>query len=240
MTAESRPVPHVDLEWDTQPAPDVIEVSLRRGDAQAERDPIPRQSPPQARARAADPDRVHGSPLLLGALFGVSALAIVALLAVMLWTGGRGAGPHVGAESPLPAFPQPGYASNPYGSHTTVAGTGPAASLLPTVTAQSLGATSTGRSQTAGTEPRPLGSTTARAQTPHGSGEPNTLRAGDQGPEVTTLQRLLFQQGFTYVDTTGIFDEATTRGVAQLQRDRSLSCDPPGVYGPCTRAALTG
>ncbi|WP_170290574.1 peptidoglycan-binding domain-containing protein [Kitasatospora atroaurantiaca] len=176
--------------------------------------------------------------MLLGALFGFSAMAIVALLAVMLWTGGRDAGPRIGAESPIPAFPQPGYASNPYGSHTAMTGGGPTASLLPTATDQPPGATAASR--TADSEPHAPASTAARSQTPHGSGEPKTLRAGDQGPEVTTLQRLLFQQGFTYVDTTGIFDDATARGVAQLQRDRSLSCDPPGVYGPCTRAALTG
>ncbi|MDD1059091.1 peptidoglycan-binding protein [Streptomyces cocklensis] len=67
---------------------------------------------------------------------------------------------------------------------------------------------------------------------------PRVLRAGSRGPDVTDLQRLLFDQGFTYVSQTGVFDAATVRGVRQLQSDRGLICDPPGVYGICTRAAL--
>jgi hypothetical protein len=57
---------------------------------------------------------------------------------------------------------------------------------------------------------------------------------GSRGPDVTDLQRMLF----TYVSQTGVFDAATVRGVRQLQSDRGLICDPPGVYGICTRAAL--
>lgn len=67
---------------------------------------------------------------------------------------------------------------------------------------------------------------------------PRVLRAGSRGPDVTDLQRMLFDQGFTYVSQTGVFDAATVRGVRQLQSDRGLICDPPGVYGICTRAAL--
>ncbi|MFC5907214.1 peptidoglycan-binding domain-containing protein, partial [Streptacidiphilus monticola] len=67
-----------------------------------------------------------------------------------------------------------------------------------------------------------------------------TLRAGDSGPDVARLQQLLFQQGFTYVRITGVYDKATVRGVRQFQRDRSLTADPYGVYGPATRAALEG
>src|SRR5438128_507284 len=85
MTAESRPCPRVDLEWGAEPAPDVIEVAVRR---------------PGARPAAAE--RAHRSPVLLGVVFGSSALAIVVLLGVMLWTGGgRGAGPRAGERLPL-------------------------------------------------------------------------------------------------------------------------------------------
>ncbi|MFH8254181.1 peptidoglycan-binding protein [Streptomyces roseolus] len=55
---------------------------------------------------------------------------------------------------------------------------------------------------------------------------------------MTRLQQLLFGQGFTYVTLTGTYDEATRRGVTQLQNDRGLSADPEGVYGPATRASL--
>ena len=68
---------------------------------------------------------------------------------------------------------------------------------------------------------------------------PRTLRAADAGPDVRELQQLLFAQGFTYVRVTGVYDAATVRGVTELQQDRGLTCDPRGVYGPCTRAALT-
>ncbi|MFC1416142.1 peptidoglycan-binding domain-containing protein [Streptacidiphilus cavernicola] len=65
-----------------------------------------------------------------------------------------------------------------------------------------------------------------------------TLRPGDRGPAVTRLQHLLFDQGFTYVSATGVYDDATTRGVTQLQHDRGLAADPTGVYGPQSRASL--
>ncbi|MFD7259794.1 peptidoglycan-binding protein [Streptomyces sp. NPDC059874] len=65
-----------------------------------------------------------------------------------------------------------------------------------------------------------------------------TLRMGDKGPQVRALQELLFAQGFTYVSVTGVYDGQTKRGVSQLQRDRSITGDPQGIYGPATQAAL--
>lgn len=65
-----------------------------------------------------------------------------------------------------------------------------------------------------------------------------TLRQGDKGPEVRVLQQRLYAQGFTYVAVTGVYDGRTRRGVAQLQSDRDIKGDPPGVYGPATRAAF--
>lgn len=70
------------------------------------------------------------------------------------------------------------------------------------------------------------------------SGASGTLRTGDRGPEVRALQERLYGQGFTYVAVTGAYDSRTERGVAQLQRDRDIKGDPPGVYGPATRAAF--
>ncbi|MFD9480878.1 peptidoglycan-binding domain-containing protein [Streptomyces nojiriensis] len=52
------------------------------------------------------------------------------------------------------------------------------------------------------------------------------------------MQEMLRGQGFTYVSVTGVYDNQTKRGVGQLQRDRSLKGDPPGVYGPATQAAM--
>ncbi|MFF4444032.1 peptidoglycan-binding protein [Streptomyces sp. NPDC001502] len=84
--------------------------------------------------------------------------------------------------------------------------------------------------------PKPPPSPSASVPSPPSSSA--TLRMGDSGPEVRALQELLRGQGFTYVSVTGVYDNQTKRGVGQLQRDRSLKGDPPGVYGPATQAAM--
>ncbi|MEU6892585.1 peptidoglycan-binding protein [Streptomyces sp. NPDC046557] len=76
------------------------------------------------------------------------------------------------------------------------------------------------------------------AAPPPPADDSRTLRQGDKGPEVRELQQRLYDQGFTYVAVTGVYDGRTRRGVAQLQRDRDIKGDPPGVYGPATRAAF--
>ena len=93
----------------------------------------------------------------------------------------------------------------------------------------------------ASTSPRtPDAASAARRTAPTGTPfAEGTLRPGDRGPAVLRLQQQLFQQGFTYVSPTGDYDAATTRGVTQLQQNRGLTSDPPGVYGPESRAALT-
>ncbi|MFD3546665.1 peptidoglycan-binding protein [Streptomyces sp. NPDC058655] len=79
----------------------------------------------------------------------------------------------------------------------------------------------------------------ARPSVEHPSrADDGTLRPGDRGAEVSALQERLYGQGFTYVSVTGVYDERTRRGVAQLQRDRSIKGDPKGAYGPATRAAF--
>ncbi|WP_380516585.1 peptidoglycan-binding domain-containing protein [Streptacidiphilus alkalitolerans] len=84
--------------------------------------------------------------------------------------------------------------------------------------------------------------TTAKAVvvTPRPAAGPAVLRAGDSGAAVADLQRRLFNQGFTYVAVTGVYDGNTTRGVTQLQQNRGITGDPAGVYGPHTRASLEG
>ncbi|MCY0937205.1 peptidoglycan-binding domain-containing protein [Streptomyces sp. H34-S4] len=84
--------------------------------------------------------------------------------------------------------------------------------------------------------PRPTGPTGTRPA----PGAGGTLSPGDRGAEVRALQERLHAQGFTYVSATGVYDEQTRRGVHQLQQNRSIEGDPPGVYGPATRAAFGG
>jgi hypothetical protein len=109
------------------------------------------------------------------------------------------------------------------------------------------------------TEPPSPGASSRRAPTPSGAASPRpsrsatasgtpapqpsastlrTLRMGDSGAEVRALQERLRGQGFTYVSTTGVYDSQTKRGVAQLQRDRDIKGDQPGVYGPATQRAF--
>ncbi|MFF5777666.1 peptidoglycan-binding protein [Streptomyces virginiae] len=91
-------------------------------------------------------------------------------------------------------------------------------------------------SASASQDAKPPTSPSASASGPSGSA--GTLRMGDTGPEVRALQELLYRQGFTYVSVTGVYDSQTKRGVGQLQRDRSIKGDSPGVYGPATQAAM--
>ncbi|MFJ7205808.1 peptidoglycan-binding protein [Streptomyces sp. NPDC098789] len=65
-----------------------------------------------------------------------------------------------------------------------------------------------------------------------------TLRPGDRGAEVRSLQQRLYGQGFTFVPVDGVYGEQTRLGVAKLQSDRGLTGDPSGIYGPHTRAAF--
>lgn len=95
---------------------------------------------------------------------------------------------------------------------------------------------SSGPSPSTSRDPGPTGPTGTRP-TPGGGGD-GTLGPGDRGSQVRALQERLHGQGFTYVSVTGVYDEQTRRGVLQLQQNRSIKGDPPGVYGPATRAAF--
>ncbi|MEV5932990.1 peptidoglycan-binding domain-containing protein [Streptomyces sp. NPDC052079] len=62
-----------------------------------------------------------------------------------------------------------------------------------------------------------------------------TVRAGDRGPAVTAVQRLLAAHGHP-VSANGVFDEETAEAVTAFQTVRSLA--PDGVVGPDTWSAL--
>lgn len=126
----------------------------------------------------------------------------------------RGRNPNSGAEADVPG--------------PTASAPSSAASASPTP--------SRAPSASASQDPKPPSSPSASASGPSGSS--GTLRMGDTGPEVRALQELLYRQGFTYVSVTGVYDSQTKRGVGQLQRDRSIKGDSPGVYGPATQAAM--
>lgn len=62
-----------------------------------------------------------------------------------------------------------------------------------------------------------------------------TVRAGDRGPAVTAVKRLLAAHGHP-VPANGVFDEATAQAVTAFQTARALA--PDAVVGPDTWAAL--
>ncbi|MCY0919181.1 peptidoglycan-binding domain-containing protein [Streptomyces sp. H27-G5] len=119
----------------------------------------------------------------------------------------------------------------------------PVSPAVPSASASASGAT--GRGAGAPSIPTGRGAATTAPASPRrpptaspGNGTFGTLKPGDRGSEVRALQERLHGQGFTYVSTTGVYDEQTRRGVAQLQSDRSITGDPRGIYGPATRAAF--
>lgn len=65
---------------------------------------------------------------------------------------------------------------------------------------------------------------------------PRTLRQGDRGEDVRTLQSHLTQAGYSTGGVTGYFGSGTLKAVRALQGDLSLKVD--GVVGPATLAAL--
>lgn len=176
-------------------------------------------------------------------------LAVLALVALASAGGllfllrGPAPEPAPGASHPelaLPALParSPGAGESPEPGATGAAGTAsPAASgsgpAAPSRGTPSAGARPSGNPATRPADPGPSAPAAKPPKAPSG-----TLRPGDRGPEVRALQERLYGQGFTYVSPTGVYDDQTRRGVAQLQRDRDIKGDPKGVYGPATRAAF--
>ncbi|MFF7157670.1 peptidoglycan-binding protein [Streptomyces sp. NPDC008139] len=238
-----------------QEPPDVIDVVF----------PVP-GAEDTGRAAAGGPgggqtrrERLRGRPLLLGAV-SIAAVAVAAVIAWHVWPQSPGA-TAPDRPAPLPSSTRPltsggisGHAAGPLPSTDGHTGRSPAADGDPTrratppagPSATPRSGTETGTGQGNGS-PAPGSSATGAPPTTAPSGSPSpsatattprTLHTGDSGSDVTGLQQLLFAQGFTYVSPTGVYDDATVRGVTQIQRDRGITCDPTGVYGPCTRAAL--
>lgn len=77
----------------------------------------------------------------------------------------------------------------------------------------------------------------ARPTTPAPATAP-TLRQGDFGADVETLQRQLLHHGFTPGDVDGQFGPQTRRSLVEFQRAKGLNAD--GVASPSTWQALNG
>jgi Putative peptidoglycan binding domain len=92
--------------------------------------------------------------------------------------------------------------------------------------------------------PLPETSTVARTQTAAATttkaapASPSaTLKPGDSGAEVRSLQRALAYLGFPVGSPDGVYGPATRSALARFQRSRGLTAD--GVLGPVTLHALT-
>ncbi|WP_314241565.1 peptidoglycan-binding domain-containing protein [Streptomyces kutzneri] len=188
--------------------------------------PAPVSAPAPAAGRGAA--RGHRSRLPFAVLTLLGLAAVGAL--VLLLGGPDPQPPRAGAPAELSVPMLPGR------------GPGPVAGVpRPTASAPSRSASaspSPSREPGASASQSPKAPSSASASVPSPPSSSGTLRMGDSGPEVRALQELLRGQGFTYVSVTGVYDNQTKRGVGQLQRDRSLKGDPPGVYGPATQAAM--
>lgn len=152
-----------------------------------------------------------------------AALVLVALLVIA-----AACSSSPGTVSP-PGAPTPLVPST---SPPTTPGTSPA------TTARSTDTTTTSTDTTTSTA-APTSPPTTVAPTPAPTTVPPVvyLRAGDEGPEVSAIQRLLVDTGYLspgYLD--GVFDRSTNGAVLAFQGDYGLIVD--GVVGPETRRSL--
>ncbi|WP_052434364.1 peptidoglycan-binding domain-containing protein [Streptacidiphilus melanogenes] len=226
-----------------EPQPELVRpyVTALSGETDMSSDlPEPPEWPTPAARRVHAPvrpavGRVGGRPLQpaqrglsrgLTAALALGALAAVGLVVAVTTDGGGG--PHKAASGSVAA---PAALPTSGGSATSAATTAAASRSAHPVVLPAHGTVATAA-------PQKSASATPTASQPAPAAADGTLRPGDRGPAVVRLQQLLFQQGFTYVAVTGVYDAATTRGVTQLQQDRGITGDPTGVYGPRSRAAL--
>ena len=87
----------------------------------------------------------------------------------------------------------------------------------------------------------PAGGETAASEPPAAAPsvsvpEDVTMQEGDEGDDVTSLQRALVQLGYLTTEPDGIFGEQTRLGVEAFQESAGLEVD--GVVGPGTAAAI--
>lgn len=78
--------------------------------------------------------------------------------------------------------------------------------------------------------------TTTTSQKPSVVPPTTTLKPGDNGAEVKTLQRELATLGFSVGRVDGFYGQATKKAVAAFQRAHHLTAD--GIVGSATLAAL--
>jgi len=172
-----------------------------------------RRQPAQRQARPAGPVPAGPSDLLRRRGIAIALLALVVLAVVLAIVAFGGGG---GSSNPPATTAQTGTTSS--GSTTTP----PHTSSTPT----------TGTTTSTGSTTTPS-STSGLTVTLPASG---SLRSGDTGPEVATLQKALTQLGVASLTADGNFGPATEKAVASFQQAHGLTAD--GVVGPKTAEAI--
>ncbi|MCX5557321.1 peptidoglycan-binding protein [Streptomyces sp. NBC_00038] len=137
------------------------------------------------------------------------------------------ASPSTSASSspPAPAAPAPPPSTTPSRSPSSTASSTPSPSATP--------------SQTPTTE-RATGSAEATGDEDESNDgrQTQTLRRGDEGPEVTELQLRLTQLALYVGDADGEYDNQLEESVRRYQWARGITADDLGVYGEATRTSL--
>ncbi|SFE80993.1 peptidoglycan-binding domain-containing protein [Streptomyces mirabilis] len=133
----------------------------------------------------------------------------------------------------------PESAASPTTTATTTVASSPSPSGSPSPSASAT------RSQPSTASPSPTPTPTAAASLAPGQGSTGdqpaqTLRRGDQGPEVTELQLRLRQLSLYTGKTDGTYSGQVEDAVRRYQWARGITGDKSGVYGAATRASLEG
>lgn len=196
--------------------------------------------------------RRKGVLLALAIAVVVAVVAVTAGVAVLGGddTSGPRATPEARAALPSAAGSddRSGSASAPAGTDGT-ASASPGVSPTPNVSDSPSSTTSPSEDTSASPDQGPTGGSAASAsesgqvtESPAESAPPAgppVLREGDTGPEVVELQKRMSQLLLRYLGRPdGTYDAELGRAVARYQKDRDITTDPSGVYGPATREDL--
>ncbi|MFC8227105.1 peptidoglycan-binding protein [Streptomyces sp. NPDC057287] len=131
------------------------------------------------------------------------------------------------------ASPSASPSATPSSSATTSPSASPSPSVSPSASRSAAAPASPSPSASATTAPP-----TTTAAPPVEEVSAGTLRPGDQGAEVSELQRRLQEVWVYRGPDDGAYSERVEQAVAEYQRWVSVTGDPSGVYGPETRRAL--
>ncbi|MEV7613809.1 peptidoglycan-binding protein [Streptomyces sp. NPDC089799] len=206
--------------------------------------------PSYDRHRKAAARRRRGMPLLAGA---AAALVIGGAVVALGTSTGDGA-PDADLALPDPKLSGAAQSVAPVGPSASAAGPsdGPTASRRPSrgsspshsasATASDGASPKASASPSASTgarsAPGPGPSTGSRPPSPSQDAPDGTLREGDSGWEVRQLQEDLARVRYFKGRPDGQYTGKTRDAVARFQRDRHVTGDARGVFGPATRAAL--